>query len=982
MPNPARDDNRFEGPITLPDKGESSFSKVPVRNPDQYRSKSRFFLTKSRLTFLILLPILALGLYLNPGFAGRVLGVIAQGGSAVTLDLVLDENFNLDLAGYIRGSQLQSTASSGAPLTVASSTLVSSLNADLLDGQHGSYYLNQASGGGWVDDGAVVRLGSSSDKVGIGTTSPDSTLHVYSGNAGSYNPSVNGDDLVVENSDHTGLTLISPANKETWLVMANPSSVGWMRYVQTGGPYLQWAVNGTARMELTTSALRFKQGTTISTTAGDLVLSPVGNVGVGISSPQYKLDVNGDVNLPAGSVYRIGGVAQSGSSKWTAGAGDDIYRTIGNIGVGTASPQAKLQVESGSPGAFTPHVNADELVVAGAAKTGISIFAGGANAGYLIFGRSTNNVETILSSGDGSFSIARGGTSIMYYNDSSDVVNWNAGALDIDFQVQGDNDTSLIYANAGTDRVGIGTNAPGQKLDVAGGSVRTDTQFISTVVTGTAPLVVASTTLVSNLNADLFDGEDSSSFAVLADDETVTGNWVFSPTGGITIFDYAADGTSEVQIRSQEDDIGGTTSRLSFIGRNDAAEDITYARIESSIIDPAQYAEWSRLSFWGYVDGGEKLYSYMQGGGDSNTLEHYWYSELESFGDVPYHVYYNALNSNPSSKTYAEMWVTMENSSAGSEEGSLTFAVVDGGIAGTEVLEINSGGLLVLQGNFGIGTVDPESKVQISGGGLCVGSDANCNTDNNTEGIVYSSSTSMTVYDVAENYPTKDGTLGPKELVVLDPGNGVFVKRATGSSGEVVLGVISAQPAVHLGGFNGTQFKNEKQVAVGLSGRIPVKVAGSVAIGDPLTASATPGVARKASSAGRVIGYALENHSGSGIGSIQFFINPGWWTPGTEITSSGSVNTELPDSLNVLSVKANEGLFAKLSSTVSAVFESLSAKVAEIATAVIENLTAKNLTVGESEAPAGITVYDRATGDPYCVFVNEGEILQEPGACE
>jgi hypothetical protein len=61
-------------------------------------------------------------------------------------------------------------------------------------------------------------------------------------------------------------------------------------------------------------------------------------------------------------------------------------------------------------------------------------------------------------------------------------------------------------------KLGIGTITPSQALDVQGGNINTSGQFISTVATGTAPFVVASTTKVTNLNADLLDGLDSTAF--------------------------------------------------------------------------------------------------------------------------------------------------------------------------------------------------------------------------------------------------------------------------------------------------------------------------------------------------------------------------------------------------------------------------------------------------------------------------------------
>jgi hypothetical protein len=67
-------------------------------------------------------------------------------------------------------------------------------------------------------------------------------------------------------------------------------------------------------------------------------------------------------------------------------------------------------------------------------------------------------------------------------------------------------------------------------LDVVGGAIRTNNQLISTVATGTAPLTVSSTTLVTNLNADLLDGYHASSFqTVLTNPVTGTGTSGYIP---------------------------------------------------------------------------------------------------------------------------------------------------------------------------------------------------------------------------------------------------------------------------------------------------------------------------------------------------------------------------------------------------------------------------------------------------------------------
>ena len=87
---------------------------------------------------------------------------------------------------------------------------------------------------------------------------------------------------------------------------------------------------------------------------GSTFVVQAGNVGIGVAGPAYKLDVNGDVNLASGSVFRIGGAEQAGSSEWTQ-TGNDIYRNIGNVGIGTSAPAALLTLNENITG-LTPAV--------------------------------------------------------------------------------------------------------------------------------------------------------------------------------------------------------------------------------------------------------------------------------------------------------------------------------------------------------------------------------------------------------------------------------------------------------------------------------------------------------------------------------------------------------------------------------------------------------------------------------------------------
>ncbi len=69
-----------------------------------------------------------------------------------------------------------------------------------------------------------------------------------------------------------------------------------------------------------------------------------GNVGIKKDPTTYALDVNGTINA---TDIRVGGTSISDIGAWTK-SGSNIYYTAGNVGIGIASPSAKLQIHQGT----------------------------------------------------------------------------------------------------------------------------------------------------------------------------------------------------------------------------------------------------------------------------------------------------------------------------------------------------------------------------------------------------------------------------------------------------------------------------------------------------------------------------------------------------------------------------------------------------------------------------------------------------------
>jgi hypothetical protein len=133
-------------------------------------------------------------------------------------------------------------------------------------------------------------------------------------------------------------------------------------------------------------------------------------------------------------------------------------------------------------------------------------------------------------------------------------------------------DTGTVRIAQYGGNVGIGIASPTQKLSVSG-AISATAQIITTQSTGTSPLAVSSTTMVANLNADLWDGFQSSTRSDWSTNgviSLVVGQLAWKNYGnGHTIFD-ASNGTSPDGIAISNTDSGAawTGSYPTLMGWN------------------------------------------------------------------------------------------------------------------------------------------------------------------------------------------------------------------------------------------------------------------------------------------------------------------------------------------------------------------------------------------------------------------------------
>lgn len=232
----------------------------------------------------------------------------------------------------------------------------------------GTLQTTAASGGGWTDDGAAVRLTTSADNVGIGTTAPAVPLHVSSS-------SVAEIGRFQSNTAQPYLSL--------WYGTFEGARIQTVNDVSDGGS-----------LRLFTAAPPF------GSVFERMRITSAGNVGIGTTSPQQLLHVasaanNTGIAVDAGTAGRARlGLLAGGVDNGELGFKNDLMigtisdatlvmtsekmriTNAGNVGIGTTSPGASnlLELASTTKGFVLPRMTKAERDAIASPVAGMMVY--------------------------------------------------------------------------------------------------------------------------------------------------------------------------------------------------------------------------------------------------------------------------------------------------------------------------------------------------------------------------------------------------------------------------------------------------------------------------------------------------------------------------------------------------------------------------------------------------------------------------------
>lgn len=161
--------------------------------------------------------------------------------------------------------------------------------------------------------------------VGLGTTTPNSKLSVYSGAAGVNPPITTG--ISIEHSTDTGISMLTPDNAQTYITFGNTSDSNAVQF--EWDPVTDIFSLGTANA-----------GADLRIMAGDnsekVRILDTGEVGIGTTTPTSRLHIS-------------------------AGANATTTATLGELGLSTSKGCINMNTSAGTPASF--YINAAGLII-------------------------------------------------------------------------------------------------------------------------------------------------------------------------------------------------------------------------------------------------------------------------------------------------------------------------------------------------------------------------------------------------------------------------------------------------------------------------------------------------------------------------------------------------------------------------------------------------------------------------------------------